>query len=78
MSGAASDDADFVESPEDVCVRVMGAAPSAGIGTEAVLFATNGTPSACHRYTVLGVRIEGYDIIPNIIEVQSFQWNDGF
>ena len=54
-----SDDADFVESPEDVCVRVMGTAPSAGIGTEAVLFATNGTPSACRRYTVLGVRIEG-------------------
>ena len=54
-----SEDADFVESPENVFVRVMGTAPSAGIGTEAVLFATNGTPSACRRYTVLGVRIEG-------------------
>ena len=54
-----SEDADFVESLEDVCVRVMGTAPSAGVGTEAVLFATNGTPSGCHRYTVLGVRIEG-------------------
>ncbi len=54
-----SEDADFVESLEDVCVRVMGTAPSAGVGTEAVLFATNGTPSVCRRYTVLGVRIEG-------------------
>ena len=54
-----SEDADFVESAENVFVRVIGTAPSAGVGTEAVLFATNGTPSVCRRYTVLGVRIEG-------------------
>ena len=59
LSVLDSSDADFVEAFENVQVRVLGTAPSPAVGADAVLFATNGTPSACRRYTVLGVRIEG-------------------
>lgn len=60
LSVLDSSDADFVEAFENVQVRVLGTAPSPAVGADAVLFATNGTPSVCRRYTVLGVNVENH------------------